>query len=149
MVFCNGHIIVIYYNDQIAFQLCSKIKSLQSFSATEGTITDHSDHIFPATVKVASFCQTACQTDRGRSMSYRKMIVLTLLRTTVSGHIIIMLLIQVSILSACKHLMWICLMGYIIHDLILRGFKYIMERDCRLHHTKVWSEMTAMNTCPL
>ena len=80
-------------------------------------------------------------------MPYRKEIMLTFVRIAVAGYIIIFFFIQIRILSACQHLVWIALMRYVINNFILRGIKYIMQRNRCLYHTEVRAKMTAMLAC--
>jgi len=82
-------------------------------------------------------------------MSNRKEIMFALMWIAVTGHIIVLYLIQIGIFSACQHFVGIALVGNIIYDLVFRGFEHIVQRDRCLHHTKIRSEMPAMFTCAL
>ena len=67
------------------------------------------------------------------------------LRVAVAGYVIVMLLVEIRVLSACEHLVWVGLMGYIKHEFILRRFKYIVQSNRCFYHTEVWTEMSAVD----
>lgn len=61
MIFSNGLIIVIDYNNHVRPKHCRIVESFQSLSPTQRTITDYSDDVFFATCEITSFCKSHCQ----------------------------------------------------------------------------------------
>ena len=72
------------------------------------------------------------------------MIVFAFMLITVSGYISIVFLISKGKSSSGKHLMRITLMRNIKYKFIFWRVKYIVQRYCRFHYSKIRSEMPAM-----
>ena len=144
VIFCDGHIIVIDDNNQIAVQLCCKIQTFKRFAAAQRAISDNRNDILAAAEQISALCQTASQADGSRRVPNHKEIMRTLARFTVTGYIVIVLLIQKGVFSSGQHLVAIALMRNIKDHFILWRIKHGMQCNRCFDHTKVWAKVSAM-----
>ena len=144
VIFCDGHVIVIDDNNQIAVQLCRKIQTFERFAAAQRTISDNRNNVLAAAEQISALCQTAGQADGSGGMSNHKKIMCALTRFTVTGYIVIVLLIQKGVFSSGQHLVAITLMRNVKDHFILWRIKRGMQCNRRFDHTKVWAKVSAM-----
>ena len=64
-------------------------------------------------------------------------------RLAVASHIAIMRFIQKRLGTPREHLVAVALVAHVIDNLVLRGFKNVMERDCRFDKAEVRPHMPA------
>jgi len=139
VVLGDGHSVVVHNDDEIAAELAGKIQTLEGFAAGEGAIADDRDHIALSAVEVTTF-------GGGGSVPDSEVIVGTFMLAGVSGHIVVLALVQEGFLSAGEHFVAVALVGYVEHHLVRRGIENVVQCDDRLCHAEVRSAVSSVDT---
>ena len=149
MYFGYGHLIIIEDDNHIGAHFAHRVEPFQRFAAAHGTIANHRNDIFMATLKVSGHSQAGSEGNGCGRMSYFKEIVFTFCRIGIAGYIVVMFLFQIRLFAPGENLVRIYLMGYIPYNLIFWRIKYGMKRNGGFHNAKIRAKMAAMDAGPL
>ena len=144
MVLRDGHIVVVYENNEAAAELSCVIERLERFAAGERAVTDDGDDIAAFALEVAALRQTAGKADRGRGVADGEMVMLALVRIAVAGDVVVVRGVEKSLGSAGQHLVRIGLMRYVEYDFILRRLENIVQSNGRLDEAEVRAAVAAV-----
>ena len=147
VIFCNRHLVIICNNNQVWIHFTGNIKTFKSLTAADWAVTDECNNIALAVCYISAPCKSAGKANRGWCMTDSKNIVFALYGACIACYIIVMLLRNICLFSACEDFMRIWLVWNIKHKLVLWWIKYIMKGNCSLYNTEIRAEVTAVNTC--
>ena len=144
VVLRDGHIVVIYDDDELAVQLGRVVERFERFAAGQRAVTDDCDDVAALAAQVTRLRQTAGEADRGRGVADGEVVVLALVRVAVTRNVVVVRRVEESLGSAGQHFVWIGLVRNVEHHPILRGVENVVQRDGRLDEAEVRAAVAAV-----
>ncbi len=142
MVFGDGHFVIVYDHDKVRRVFARIVETFERFAAAERTVADDGDDVALFALDVAGSCKPECKAHGSRSVANHEMVVFAFARFGVAGNAPVLFRIQERFGAACQNLVGVALVAYIVDNLVLGRFEYIMQCDGRINESEVRSQMT-------
>ena len=143
MVFGDGHFVVVHHHDKVRRVFARIVKPFECFAAAQGTVADYCNHVALFALDIAGGCKPERKAYGSRCMAYHKVVMFAFARFGIARDAPVLVWIQERLGAACQNLVRVALVANVVDNLVLRGFKNVMQRDGRFHESEIRRQVPA------